>query len=255
MSLKTDYLEFDKQNKPSLKVTEADGKITDYEGLQALFNSKEYGEELRSKYPVLAQQIGTLYPNDPRNSTTYNMGRKLREIAYSPGKTFFGRIGDSGIPGGALMGSVAGLAAGIAGEKMTGNTLIPLITTAAGAAAGGAIGHGRKEMNKSAAMFRDPRNFILEKLQADHEVGMATKAQLAAAVRSLDPTKAGELASLVRAAVGYGVGSIIAKFVFGSESRLGSLFGGMLGASLFGTMLAPTPPSFFQPTTSYLDKL
>lgn len=239
-------------NGVELDVIEPNGTITTHEGLTALLNAPGYGEEMASKNPLLAAAVGTTLPNDPRNTWSYRTGRKLREMIQSPGKTALGHMTDTGAVGGGFLGAGAGLLAGIAAERMTGNTLLPLLAISAGTALGAGVGHGRKKlMEKSSAMYHDPRNFILEKLQAATDLGMADKAALAASVRNLELHKAEKLASLVRSAVGYGVGSIIAKFIFGSDSRLGSLFGGMLGMSVAQSLLAPSFHSTITPNTYY----
>lgn len=235
-----------------LNTINPNGTIESHSGLTALLNAPGYGEELAAKNPALADIVGTTLPNDPRNTWGYRTGRKLREFIYSPGKTALGKMSDTGAVGGGFIGAGAGLLAGIAAEKLTGNTLLPLAAIAAGTALGAGAGHTRKKlMEKSSAMYHDPRNFILEKLQAATDLGMADKAALAASVRNLDLQKAEKLAGLVRAAIGYGVGSIIAKFIFGSDSRLGSLFGGMLGMSVAQSLLTPAFNRSITPNTYY----
>lgn len=114
---------------------------------------------------------------------------------------------------------------------------------------------------KSAATYQDPRNFILEKLQAATDATSIDKVKLAARVKNLSRADAERLAALVRSALGFGVGAIISKFVFGA-SGAGPLFGGLagvLGANLLvNSMLQKnTAPSFdfnFRPL-SYRDIL
>ena len=80
---------------------------------------------------------------------------------------------------------------------------------------------------KRAAMFNNPRNFILEKLQADKNLGFAEKAKLAAAVRNLSLDEAEQLKALVRERLGSSIGTIVSEFIFNSPQP-GALFGGLL---------------------------
>lgn len=82
-------------------------------------------------------------------------------------------------------------------------------------------------MLKRAAMFKNPRNFILEKLQADKHLGFAEKAKLAAAVRNLPLEEAEVLKEQVREQLGVNIGATISQFIFHRE-HAGSLFGGLL---------------------------
>lgn len=82
-------------------------------------------------------------------------------------------------------------------------------------------------MLKRAAMFKNPRNFILEKLQADKHLGFAEKAKLAAAVRNLSSEEAEVLKEQVREQLGVNIGATISQFIFHRE-HAGSLFGGLL---------------------------
>lgn len=83
-------------------------------------------------------------------------------------------------------------------------------------------------VEKKAAMYHDPRNFILEKLQRDNELSMADKATLAGRIRNMSLGEASQLETLVRGALGIGVGAIIARF-FGL-GLLGTIAGAGLGA-------------------------
>lgn len=88
---------------------------------------------------------------------------------------------------------------------------------------------------KRAAMFNNPRNFILEKLQADKSLGFAEKAKLAAAVRNLSFEDAEQLKSLVRERLGSSTGTVVSEFIF-NQPQPGPLFGGIL--SFLGPDLA-----------------
>jgi hypothetical protein len=246
--LQVDYDDTGKIKGVSSTVYNPDGSISEHEDMRALLNSDP---EFSAKHPLLYNQIGSTLPNDPRNSWGYKAGKGIREFIYSPNSSVLGKIGDTGAIGGGALGAGAGLLAGIVGERLTGNTLIPLLTTAVGTAAGAGLGHHRNKLQKEASMFRDPRNFILEKLQGASDIGMADKARLAMEVRNMDVQRAEELKELVHAAMGYGVGSIVAKFIFGDDSRLGSLLGGMLGMSLARAMVQPVIMNTIQPNSYY----
>ena len=246
--LQVDYDDTGKIKGVSSTVYNPDGSISEHEDMRALLNSDP---EFAAKHPLLYNQIGSTLPNDPRNSWGYKAGKGIREFIYSPNSSVLGKIGDTGAIGGGALGAGAGLLAGIVGERLTGNTLIPLLTTAVGTAAGAGLGHQRNKLQKKASMFRDPRNFILEKLQGASDIGMADKARLAMEVRNMDVQRAEKLKELVHAAMGYGVGSIVAKFIFGDDSRLGSLLGGMLGMSLARAMVQPVIMNTIQPNSYY----
>lgn len=159
-------------------------------------------------------------------------------------KGLFGAFADRGMLPGAIAGGAVGAGAGALASLLA-KLFLGEASAKRWALAGGAIGailggHNglvRSRMNKeespitkSAATYMDPRNFILEKLQSATDVGIGEKVRLAAAVRNLNRSDAEKLASLVRSALGFGVGAIIAKFVFGTTSAVGTLFGGVLGA-------------------------
>lgn len=247
--LQMDYDDNGKLTGVSSTAIHPDGSISEHEGMQALLNSDP---AFAAKHPLLYNQIGSTMPNDPRNSWSYKAGRRLREFVYSPHSSVLGKMGDAGTIGGGAMGAGLGMLAGIVGERLTGNTMVPLITTAVGTAAGAGIGHQRKKLlEKEASMYRDPRNFILEKLQGANDLSMSDKASLAIRVRNMDIQQAEKLKELVHAAMGYGVGSIIAKFIFGDDSRLGSLLGGMLGMSIARTLARPIISNTIQPNNYY----
>lgn len=159
-------------------------------------------------------------------------------------KGLFGAFADRGMIPGAIAGGVVGAGTGALASLLAKLFLgeasakrWALVGGAIGTLLGGHNGLVRSRMNKaespitkSAATYMDPRNFILEKLQSATDVGIGEKVRLAAAVRNLNRSDAEKLASMVRAALGFGVGAIIAKFVFGATSAAGTLFGGVLGA-------------------------
>lgn len=201
-----------------------------------------------------------------------------REFLNKKEDGILGTFAEKGILPGAAAGGVAGAGAGalasllaklFLGEASTKRWA--MVGGALGALLGGHNGYVRSNMNKAlkdvpftkaSATYMDPRNFILEKLQGATDVSIGEKVKLAAAVRNLNRADAEKLASMVRAALGFGVGAIIAKFVLGTTSAVGTLFGGVLGAlgtSMIANSLAQTPqrPTFdfnFKPL-SYRDIL
>lgn len=176
---------------------------------------------------------------------SYSIGKYLRDKSNARTDGFFGRAANSGILGGAgvggLLGAGGGALASLIARLFLGKTSIgkwALAGGALGALLGGHNGFVRSRrknpaemyLRKSAATYTDPRNFILEKLQGATDIGVGEKVRLAAAVKNMNRSDAEKLASMVRAALGFGVGAIIAKFFFGSSSAAGTLFGGVLGA-------------------------
>lgn len=90
-------------------------------------------------------------------------------------------------------------------------------------------------LNKQGSMFKDPRNFILEKLQRASDISSSDKAILASKVRNMSVSEASDLEKSVRAALGIGVGSLIAKFFgLGPMGTLLSSLIGVAGANIMG---------------------
>lgn len=202
-------------------------------------------------------------PGDARAGLAYKAKRMLQDFAESPRATLPGRILDKGPLAGGSAGAAAGFGIGTVADlvldKINGGYRDPAISMKwLGALLGGGIGttlgHYRKKVHspgynqegsnyfdltsaltKQAAMFNDPRNIILEKLQGASDLGFAEKAKLAAAVRSMDVTRARQLADMVKASLGFGVGAIISRYLFGMDSVRGTMFGGIVG--ILGTGL------------------
>lgn len=237
---------------PKLEMRFNNGRSVTLTGDRALANASD-ASDWQAANPLQAAML-KYREGDVRETLPYNIGRMGRKFALEPSPSLYGRIMNQGpIPGGAL-GAGTGLLAGLIGgwlkQKITGSGS-PGNWGAVGALAGGALGalsgHLRKSAyTKSAAMYTDPRNFILEKLQSATDVSFSEKAKLASAVHKLDFNTAQRLADAVRAAVGFGVGAIISKFVFGASGS-GVLFGGLagvLGSALLSRISgspSPTP--------------
>lgn len=234
--------------------------------------------EWRANNPDKAFKLGFSPYDSPAEQSpiAYSVGKYLRDKSNSRVDGFMGRAANSGILGGATVGGALGAGGGalasLIARLFLGKTSIgkwALAGGALGALLGGHNGFVRSRRNpsemylrKSAATYTDPRNFILEKLQSANDVGIGEKVRLAAAVKGMDRSDAEKLANLVRAALGFGVGAIIAKFLFGTNSASGTLFGGVLGAlganaianNFFNQPQAPTFDFNFRPL-SYRDIL
>lgn len=112
---------------------------------------------------------------------------------------------------------------------------------------------GHAVMYKESAMYQDARNFILEKLQGASDISSVEKATLAAKIRSMSTGEAERLKSTVRAAVGFGIGRLIARFFFGARGA-GSFVGGAVGALtslIAGAVRNNAPNSMFQGSQYY----
>lgn len=229
---------------PTIERRYLDGTTFRFTGDRAMAMAGTPGAaKWRSENPELALRNAYSPFDDPAETSpiAHTIGQFINKQKSSKG--LIGSIVDKGMLPGAMVGGVLGLGGGalagllaklFLGKASTKNWA--LAGGALGAVLGGHNGLVRSRMHKpdhflkSAATYTDPRNFILEKLQSATDVGIGEKVRLAAAVRNLDRNDAEQLASLVRAALGFGVGAIIAKFIFGTTSAAGTLFGGIVGA-------------------------
>lgn len=224
--------------------------------------------------PVKAVKLGYSPYDSPEDQSpiAYGLGKYLRDKSQNRVDGFLGRASNYGILSGATVGGLVG-AGGGALASLIARLFLGKTSVGKWALAGGALGallgghnsfvRGRRRnpMLKSAATYMDPRNFILEKLQGANDIGVGEKVKLAAAVRNMNRADAEKLASMVRAALGFGVGAIIAKFLLGTSSAAGTLFGGVVGAlganMIANNLFAPQSPTFdfnFRPL-SYRDIL
>lgn len=267
-------------NEPTIERRYNTGDTFKFTGERALAMADTPGAiEWRANNPAKAALHG-YSPYERYEETTpiaYSLGKYLKDKSRSSTAGFFGRAANNGILSGAgvggALGAGGGALAGLLARLFLGKTSIgkwALVGGTLGALLGGHNGFVRSRkkspseiyLRKSAATYTDPRNFILEKLQGATDIGVGEKVRLAAAVRNLNRNDAEKLASMVRAALGFGVGAIIAKFLFGASSAAGTLFGGVVGA-LGANILAnnllnkPQQPTFnfnFRPL-SYRDIL
>lgn len=235
-------LTYDDAGTPILTITDyADGgskKVLT--GLDALTNARSEDTGKNSIY------TGKVYhgPDDYRESWTYGLGASLRKALTPDPNNHFGVFAGPAIWGGGgyLLGKLL--------EMSTGRKYLGI----GGAIGGGALGLIRAMMQDKAkkrqdeatqkqasvpieksAMYADPRNYILERLQGATDISPFEKAQLAAQIRQMSWDEANRLKSQVRAAVGFGVGALIARFV-GHRGVVGTLLGGAVGA-LVGKLL------------------
>ena len=179
------------------------GKEEEYEGLQALFNSDEHGARLQADYPEVFKNIGSTHPDDPRNSWAFKISRKIRNWILNNNKPIW--------------------------ENMSYKRLFP------DAPKGWDPYNPFETLQKKASMYRDPRNFILEKLQAATDVGLAEKARLAAGIRAMNPEEAKPIAEAVHADMGINTGRVIADQLFGENNP--ATFNGMLGVTLLNSLI------------------
>lgn len=188
--------------------------------------------------------------NATDQSLPYRTGGYLRDVTTSPSTSTVGKIFNKGPLMGALAGGIPaaaiGYLAGVIRDRMTGSSnagTVGLTAGAIGSALGGLSGYLRKE---SSVMYKDPRNFIMEKLQDANDIDLATRMRLAIQVRNMDKSSAGNLASMVRQACGFGVGAIIAKYLLGA-SFMGTVLGGLMGMGV-SSYLGPNSTEVKSPT-------
>lgn len=261
---------------PTIERQYLDGEKFRFTGDRAMAMADTPGAaKWRAENPELALRNAHSPFDDPAETSpaAHAIGQFINNQKSSKG--LIGSILDKGMLPGAMVGGVLGLGGGALASLLA-KLFLGKASTKNWALAGGALGavlgghnglvrsrmHSPEQFLKSAATYTDPRNFILEKLQSATDVGIGEKVRLAAAVRNLDRSDAERLASLVRAALGFGVGAIIAKFIFGTTSAAGTLFGGIVGAlgtsmianNLFGQSTSPTFDFNFKPL-SYRDIL
>ena len=230
----------------SLKLKFSNGEteiLSDYDDILANIMNSSVGDRFRQS-GVLSASRWLRQADDPKKSTPYALGAGIRSMLTADNSLYkFLEKGPlyTGAAGAGLGALVNAATSTFGSGPVTGNHwVLPVITGLLGAGVGhisSSAAKNKKEraaflagnVEKSAAMYKDPRNFILEKLMAAKDVSLAMKASLAESVRRMDIDAAEELASDVRAAVGFGVGNLIAEH-FATEAA----FNGM------GDALAPT---------------
>lgn len=225
-------------------------------------------DKWRKDNPNLASRLKTKGPGGLTKSKWYRSGKNIRNLMLDGEKTWLGKFLDLGVLPGLLAGGTGGYLLG-EGIELAAKHLLPqnhflnklrpgvsgLALGLIGSGLGGTVGHLRRTnvenqrqvakhvedgiMRKKAAMYQDPRNFILEKLQSANDISSMMKASLADQVRRLSPQQAQTLAAAVRAAVGFGVGALIAKFL-GTNVAFGGIMGA-LAPAVIKTMTTRNP--------------
>lgn len=240
------YNEYDAVHTPTkLTLRHPNGEketFTSYEDRMANDFISPEAELWRQRNPYEAHRRRYKGPNNPENSLAHTAGSYIRDL--TTGKdSILNKILDGGPIPSALAGATLGFGADSILKLITGKSLgskawiAPLL--------GGLLGSGwgflkrsinakeadkklkqkqeledskyeamwrpyeKKAMVKYAAMYRDPRNFILEKLQSAKDVTLAEKAALSIFIRQMDTETAAATAKAVRAAVGIGVGKLL----------------------------------------------
>lgn len=248
--------EYDDNGNPVYTRTYWDGESETMSGDKALANYSGTADAFRRKDPVGMWNNRYTGPNDMRTTWSYKMGRKAQDWINGIGrdKSFLGTMMDQGALPGGIIGGVGGLGAGLVGNYIASrfmgadNPHFGLLGLLAGGALGGYLGHTRAQAAdgtalaksasvKEAAMFHDPRNFILERLSGANDIGRAAKVELAYKVRNMSPEQARRLADLIRASMSFGVGAIIGKFL-GTGSIVGGV-GGLLGVTALRMLNTP----------------
>lgn len=248
----------------SLTKTWNDGTVERYSGLDALANHDSPERNLYRRLEPGDAFSRLRKANDYRNGIAYKAGVGLNNYARSKDRNMFSRLmGDNTLQAGAVLGGTGFLTgllgnAALRGLGLAEDPKLHWIGGIGGAIAGGLIGNARANareydaenallrsvgMTKMSAMYKDPRNFVLEKLMSARDLSSSEKAQLAAQVRRMDRSKAERLSGLVRSALGFGVGAVIAKF-FGLNTK-GTVLGGLVGVLGSGIMRALRKPGGF----------
>lgn len=219
------------------------GDKTTLYGQEALYNaSSPTAQSLRFRYgldsPIASKHLAFNGFDDPNDTIGARMGKWLHDVAESDKPTLLGRLYNKGPLAGAALTGLAGYGLGALADRLLPPGLVKRKTLGllGGGLIGTIIGASREKnasvMEKEGATFQNPRNFILEKLQGAHDISTLQKAQLAAKIRMMDTASAERLKTIVRAAAGFGVGALIAKFFFGTGT-VGTLIGGALGATVY----------------------
>lgn len=244
-------LEYGADGQPVLTIRDfgKGGKKIQLTGMQALkYAPKDQLHTTENESYIAPPYFGD---DDYRDSFRYNAGRSIREFMDDPDKTWLGKLFDKGPVWGLGLGAGGGWLAGKGLELLLNRNgqglpwgTIGLIGGAVLGGTRGAIGAADEDrkayqaamLAKQASMYRDPRNFILEKLQGATDITPFEKAQLAARIRQMNLSEAEQLKSKVRAALGFGVGALIARYVF-KRGMGGSVIGGLIGA--LGSRMLP----------------
>lgn len=240
----------------TLERTWNDASSTKVKGQRALNNLRDENNLFLNKKTPLEAARDQIKYNDNSDAFTYKTGKNLKDF-FSEGPGAFGQTfrtpGEAAF-GGAALGAVALGTLGYLGKSFglaSHNDL--RLAIAGGGGLGALLGlissgyankyyrgnqnqlqsAGNTSMLKTSSTFHDPRNVILQSLTKATDISQSQKAMLAGKVRGLSQSQAEQLAALVRNALGFGVGAIIARFVgLGPVTTLASSIMGMMGANL-----------------------
>lgn len=210
-----------------LRITDRYGNQQEYTGRQAKALARgEDGLPLFKNVSPEFRALSARNHHDFRDSYWYKVPLSVNRSLFTDKPTRFGKTFNT-----PFTASVAGGALGLGGtllgkflaEKFG---LIPKGSYGwapwAGLAGGTALGYLSNKGNpvsqyrsnnlSKKAGWVDPRNFILEKLQRTQDIPPFKKAIIASLVRHMEKEEAYELQSLIRQALGIGVGSLLANY-------------------------------------------
>lgn len=268
------YISYDANNKPVITTVMADGTTNKLTGWDAEIAEQQTSNPTKFLLPSPDAEEALIKANPDHKANSdwkYKLKKLLYDKAYTSKTSWLGSMLNKGPLSGGLVGGGAGFVGGALADLLASKLGIdsPVSFKVLGALGlgglGAFIGHQRQYKSNSkiirsfdpvdanifygalpvtsmfvkrAALYKNPRNFILEKLQADTTLGFAEKAKLAAAVRNLDEDAALKLKELVRESLGTHTGKVISKFIF-NKPQAGALFGGLipiLGGALANTL-------------------
>ena len=189
---------------------------------------------------------------DPITAIGQNVGEWMRN-----GKsTAYGRLYDQGAAIGSLSGGATGALAGIGIQGLLNifrkdteddyevktdakgkpyyvkknKYLIPgLIGGIAGGTLGGWVGHERSK----AASVIDSKSYVLDQLSRANDLTPSQYQEAYNKVLTLNSNSLNDLASLLKSSIGFGLGAIIFKYLF-STNTVGTILGGIIGMRAFG---------------------
>lgn len=182
-------------------------------------------------------------PDNPKNSDTkWKIKNILEDYANRGMPSAVDKILNKGALPGGLTGAGVGFVGGAALDWLLnlangGRHNLPSMKVLGALGLGGVgatLGYAKKNLidnelgllEKGAALYNDPRNFILEKLQAATDIGRMDKVKVAQRVRNLDMDTAKALAVEVRELLGHNVGNFLAKYF--STSTESNAVGGLI---------------------------
>lgn len=229
----------------------------DIEGVAALYSARDqYGMPIYNGADQFNAQSQARGFNDIRDTAGFGIGKAIRNTLMGDQNGVSRYVGNmpKSLKTALVAGGAGALASWIA-NKVNGYddiTPLPAALMLGSAAAGGQMyldNQSRKlnqqqafnnsvkqiynQMNpantmfKQSSLYRDPRNFVLEKLQRDESLSMADKAMLVGKIRTMDIQEAADLEKSVRKLLGVGVGDMLMKYF--KISKLRGLLSSFLG--------------------------